>query len=208
MYGCIVLFPTARPIYIFNPSHPRRPIPSAEKKLHTPALCPAPTFYIYTFYNMNIFLSNGMMKAAVHPSSFPASTVSLSENDHDVFHGFHAFDEFDGYDAFEEYAEEEEEDLLFEHRIMNKSTTQPMNININTNNTNKKRRIRTALPIRALHSLDKHCWDREPDVLGKWACGAGVGCYNNSLSDAMFAPGSPPRTPPTKRLLAAARKRT
>lgn len=52
---------------------------------------------------------------------------------------------------------------------------------------------RAPLPIAALRSLDRHNWDSECALLGKWAAGAGVGAYANSVADGFFAPGSPPR---------------
>lgn len=52
---------------------------------------------------------------------------------------------------------------------------------------------RAPLPIAGLRSLDRHNWDSECALLGKWAAGAGVGAFANSVADGFFAPGSPPR---------------
>ena len=54
---------------------------------------------------------------------------------------------------------------------------------------------RAPLPLMALHALDAHAWARERGLLSMWARGAGIGACANSVTDAMFAPGSPPRTP-------------
>lgn len=56
-------------------------------------------------------------------------------------------------------------------------------------------RTRRPLPLSRLRDLDAHAWAREPSLLSMWARGADVGACANSVTDAMFEPGSPPRTP-------------
>lgn len=56
-------------------------------------------------------------------------------------------------------------------------------------------RWRAARPLAELRELDAHHWGAEVGLLGKWARGAAVGALANSVTEAMFAPGSPPRAP-------------
>lgn len=51
----------------------------------------------------------------------------------------------------------------------------------------------SPLPLSGLHALDQHAWNTQPDLLAKWARGAGIGYRSNSVTECMFTPGSPPQ---------------
>lgn len=128
----------------------------------------------------NIFAANDMMRAARLPhSSHP------SQQHHEVSEEY-ALSDDDDWDSYE-----------FERLITGRSSVSSITIatsNSNNNNsTHVSPPVKSPLPLSRLHGLDQHYWNNEPNILGKWAAGAGIGYYSNSVTDAMFTPGSPPR---------------